>query len=180
VAYVVLVLAIVAVIVGVGLLTRRKESGRPIDKEQVVRTLRQSGGWIELCNVEYQPIFQGWLFTILADGYGLAIGVLLEQKAPPDLVADLKKYGAVSHVCADGILAKCLIDFNGDLVFTGLKDEELKATLKPHLDPKKDIPVKLLLNSVAVSADVDKAAFSQAWADADRTGQLRYWMQPIS
>lgn len=165
-----ILLVIVAAVFGLGLCRRRKSER---DVRKVLDTLRELGGWLEITDNAYSPMFQGKLLTVTDDSYGLAIGVLLEAGRNPDLIRDLKAARRIDYVGDGRILAKAAIDFGSHVILTGLTDADLRSALQSHVDLTKDIDVKLLMNSVEiqfVNSPEDEQAFSDIWDKVHRQG----------
>ena len=169
VAALTLLFSVLAVIAVIWFLYRRRRGRHPFDLDDLIAGYRKDGGWIELCNVSCEPVFRGRIFTVLDDNFALAAGVLLEGKATADVVADLRSAGEPVRVGEGMILARCLINFNGEIVIAELNDEELKAALLPYLDPRAEAGAKLILDSTCVTANVNEAAFAEAWAKIGAT-----------
>ena len=131
VALLLLLCLVLAVIAAVWFLYRRRRTSHPFDLDNLIAEYRKDGGWIELCNLSSEPVFRGRIFTVLDDNFALAAGALLEGKATAEVVADLRAAGEPVRVGEGMILARCLINFNGEIVINELNDEALEATLQP-------------------------------------------------
>lgn len=154
---------IITVIVIVMLLTGRKQH---INKQEVVDTLRKSGGWIEVLDMQNQLLFQGWLYTVTKDSYGIAVGVLIEKNRNPTLIQDLKKARKIEYLEDSKILAKVLIDFERNLVFGDLTDVNLQSTLQNIVSSNKEIDVMLQIDSEGISFTEnpeDEETFTKVW-----------------
>jgi hypothetical protein len=160
----IIIFIIVSVIVFLFFSRNRKETS--IDKEKLFDNIRSSGRWIEISDEQFEPLFQGWLYTVTDDLYGIALGVLLEKDRNPALLEDLKNARKVEYLSEGRILAKVIIDFESHVVMTDLTDVNLQASLVSVAESKKEVDVMLNMGSVDIMfADGDEniQAFSKVW-----------------
>jgi len=128
--------------------------------------LRKEGGWIVIADDESEPIFQGKLFTVTDDSFGLAIGVLMEEGQNTELLKDLKAERIVEHLGPGQILAKAIIDFDTYIVMSELTDTELRQSIQDVIHSGREIDVKLMLNSREiqfVNGSEDNEKYSEIW-----------------
>lgn len=160
----ILIFIIASVIVFLLFSRNRKEI--PIDKKKLFDDIRNSGSWVEISGEQLEPIFQGWLYTVTNDSYGIAFGVLLEKDRNPELLKGLKKARKVDYLGEGKILAKVIIDFESNVIMTDLTDVNLQASLVSVAESKKEIDVMLEMNSreiIFADGDENTQVFSKIW-----------------
>ncbi|MCF6204403.1 MAG: hypothetical protein L3J59_12185 [Methylococcaceae bacterium] len=160
-----IIIFIIALVVVFLLFSQNKKESF-VDKDKLFNDIRNSGYWVEISGEQFEPIFQGWLYTVTNDSYGIALGVLLEKDRNPVLLKDLKKARKVDYLGEGKILAKVIIDFESHVIMTDLKDVNLQASLVSVIESKKEIDVMLEISSTEIIfADNDEGiqSFSKIW-----------------
>ena len=149
-----------------GQIPYNEQSKVKLKKREVFEKLIKSGGWVEVLDMQKQPLFQGWLYTITNDSYGIAVGVLVGKGSNSAFIQDLKKARKIEYIEDGKILAKVIIDFERTIVFSDLTDGNLQSTLKNIIDSNKEIDVMVQLDSEGSSFTEnpeDVEAFFKVW-----------------
>ncbi len=136
------------------------------------------GGWIEIANSDYAPLFQGRIVATAQDYAGaLLFGVLLEENAPAPLVTAIKA-GPCTYLTEGRVLIRGLTAHDKKLIMTKLEDPDMIDRLSASMDHGVKPDTCLVLNSVEIQhMDTPEALaqFEQMWEDA----QAKYLDSPV-
>lgn len=141
-------IGVIAAIVGIIIARRRNKKSVVVEGMEQVRTSDWQG-WVEIANTDYQPLFQGKIVATTAtrDHAGaLLFGVLLEENAPPALVAAIKAQ-PVSYLTEGRVLVRALTAHDKELIMTELIDQDLIHRLCDVMDKEVKPETCLVLNS---------------------------------
>jgi hypothetical protein len=159
----------VSIAIAVFVITRRKNNKSAVcaDMERV-RT-SDWGGWIEIANTEYAPLFQGKIVaTNNEHASTLLFGVLVEENAPAPLVAAIKA-GSCTHLSEGLVLVRGLVAHHKKLIMTRLEDIDLIDRLCTVIDQGVQPETCLVLNSIEIQhMDTVEAVaqFEKLWEDS--------------
>ena len=148
----------------------RRSHPKPIGMLQVIDFLWAGDGWVVLANDQYRPMFQGKLLYVTEDCLGLAVGVVLEENCPPQLIKDMKAARTISYLEAGKILARVIFDLHSDSIFTHLTDVRLRGLLEHYAKAEAGIDVKLVMSSAEialVNSREDEQEFARIWNMAE-------------
>jgi hypothetical protein len=127
------------------------------------------GGWIEIANTDYTPLFQGRMIATAQDPAGaLLFGVLVEENAPAPLVAAIKA-GPSTYLTEGRVLVRGLTAHDKKLIMTKLEDPDMIDRLSDSMDQGVKPDTCLVLNSVEIQhIDTPEgvAQFEKMWEDA--------------
>ncbi|MFZ1984669.1 MAG: hypothetical protein WAU91_09675 [Desulfatitalea sp.] len=127
------------------------------------------GGWIEIANTDYTPLFQGKMVATTQDHAGaLLFGVLVEENAPAPLMTAIKA-GPCSYLTEGRVLVRGLTAHHKKLIMTKLEDPDLINRLCAVMDQGVKPDTSLVLNSIEIQhMDTPKAVaqFEKLWEDS--------------
>jgi hypothetical protein len=127
------------------------------------------GGWIEIANSDFAPIFQGKLVATAQDHAGaILFGVLVEENAPAPLITAIKA-GPCTFLAEGRVLVRALTAHDDKLIMTKLEDMDLIDRLCAVMDRGVQPDTCLVLNSIEIQhMDTPEAAarFEKIWEDS--------------
>ncbi|MBI5062920.1 MAG: hypothetical protein HZB87_05520 [Desulfatitalea sp.] len=159
----------IPIVIAVIVVARRRNSKSAVcaDMDQI-RT-SDWGGWIEIANTDYAPLFQGKMVATAQDHAGaLLFGVLVEENAPAPLVAAIKA-GPCTYLTEGRVLARGLTAHDKKLIVTKLEDADMIDRLSAAMDQGVQPDTCLVLNSVEIQhMDTPEAVaqFEKVWEDS--------------
>lgn len=127
------------------------------------------GGWIEIANNDYEPLFQGRIVaTSQAYAGALLFGVLVEANAPEPLVRAIK--AGPCHYLKEGLmLVRGLTAHDNNLIMTRLMDTDLMEGILAAEDRGPRPQTCLVLNSVEIQhmdTPEGMTQFETMWEDS--------------
>lgn len=151
------------------IIARRRNSKNVVRADlEHVRT-SDWGGWIEIANTDYAPLFQGKIVATSKDYAGaLLFGVLVEENAPAPLIAAIKA-GTCTFLTEGRVLVRGLTAHDDQLIMTRLEDMDLIDRLSAVMAQGVKPDTCLVLNSIALQhMDTPEAVaqFEKMWEDS--------------
>ena len=162
----------ISIAIAAFVITRRRNNKSAVcaDMEQVCAS--DWGGWIEIANTEYTPLFQGKIVaTDREHANTLLFGVLVEENAPAQLTAAMKAKPC-SHLSDGLVLVRGLIAHHKKLIMTRLEDYDLIDRLCTVISQGVKPDTCLILNSIEIQhMDTTEAVaqFEKIWEDSMRS-----------
>ena len=169
-------IAVITAIVGFVFACRRDNKSAVIEDLEQMRTSDWQG-WIEIANTDYRPLFQGKIVATTAsrDHAGaLLFGVLLEENAPPALVAAIKER-PFKYLAEGCLLVRALTAHDKEVITTELKDQDLIHRLRAAMENQEKPETCLVLNSSDIrhmDTPEGMAQFEEIWEMSLSTPRL--------
>ncbi|WP_432464606.1 hypothetical protein [Agarivorans sp. QJM3NY_33] len=151
--------------------TESRQTQKPFNKSEIEACVAQWKGWIEVCNSEFKPIFQGKALG-QADGWEglLLVGVLIEDNIPAPLAQALKRRNPACT--SEGqFLVRCLSAHDKDFIMSGIEPPERITMLESLLVAPDKIESRMVLNSEYLDAiDIPEGIlqFDTIWQNSSK------------
>ncbi len=165
------------------IIARRRNSKNVVSADMEHIRTSDWGGWIEIANTDYAPLFQGKIVATSREYAGaLLFGVLVEANAPAPLMAAIKA-GPCTYLAEGRVLVRGLTAHDDKLIMTKLEDMDLIDRLCAAMEQGVKPETCLVLNSVALQhMDTPEGAaqFEPMWEDsqADAVKQSMAMLKP--
>ena len=141
---------------------RRQTGPKNVTPEQFAETIAVKwNDWLQFTDDLRNPIFQGKLLKISNDGFGLAIGVLVEKHLPKKMIEDLQKDYSLIYLEKGKILGRFIIALQTEQSITELSDDHLKGKIEEYLNASSEINPIILLESSTDIGFANKANLDQ-------------------
>jgi len=123
-----------------------------------------SSGWVEISDLAYNPIFQGYIIGSVPEENRMAlVGVLIEDNCNPELIKAIKK-GKYEYVEEGKILVRGFSDPSLDIMMSAFEGDELKGKISQKLVFSDEISPKLEIASEYISHVKDNdELFQKIW-----------------
>jgi hypothetical protein len=159
----------VAMAIAIIVLTRRRSNKSTVSADMEQIRTSDWGGWIEIANTDYAPLFQGKLVATARDHAGaLLFGVLVEDNAPAPLMTAIKA-GPCTYLTEGRVLVRGLTAHHKKLIMTKLEDLELIDRLCAVMGQGVKPDTCLVLNSIEIQhmdSPEAVAQFEKMWEDS--------------
>jgi hypothetical protein len=159
------------VVIAVIIVSRRRHKQSAVNADLDHIRNSEWGGWVEIANSDYQPLFQGSIVRTAKDQAGaLLLGVLVEDHAPAPLVQAIKA-GTCTYLTEGRLLVRGLTAHHKNLIMTRLEDLDLMERLCALMEKGVQPETCLVLNSSEIQhMDTPEAMaqFEKVWEDSVR------------
>ena len=159
----------VSIAIAIIVIARRRNSKGAVGTNMEQIRTSDWGGWIEIANTDYAPLFQGKIVATAQDHAGaLLFGVLVEENAPAPLMTAIKA-GPCAHLTEGRVLVRGLTTHHKKLIMTKLEDLDLIDRLCAVMDQGIKPDTCLVLNSIEIQhMDTPEATteFEKMWEDS--------------
>jgi hypothetical protein len=169
IAVIVIAIVILAVLAQQIFLNRKDSK----EYEKIILNLpTQWGGWIELADAGFHPLMFGKVLYSF-DWKVVGVGVLMNEYLPAALVSDIAV--KISPQLLDGRLPLCrfIIDCHRGVIFTELKDMQMREKLKPYVDEYSKIKLMIGFDSnefILIDNKEGESNFERIWQETREAG----------